>query len=211
MNLWCQAIAINQAWFGSPGQLLMSRDASAVPDAAGFLNYTGPLTAGDDIKVENFTTIEAAESWCKANRTCEGFTFSTNASDVSRRVYFKAGITLSGGRGWASFVKASRAPPGPETQQIWVKRLGHIGDAGGAAMAVLCVNAGPTNSSADFKMSLAELGISAGATVRDIWERKDAPAIRVGGSLVVTGVAGHSSRFFRLIPTKLLFDKHLPL
>jgi len=196
-----EAIAINQAWFGSPGQLLMSRDASAVPDAAGFLNYTGPLMAGDDIKVENFTTAEAAESWCKANSTCEGFTFSTNASDVSRRVYFKAGVTLSGGRGWTSFVKASRAPPGAETQQIWVKRLGHVGEVGGTAMAVLCVNAGSTNSSADFKISLAELGISAGASVRDIWELNDAPAIHVGGSLVVTGVAGHSSRFFRLTPT----------
>jgi hypothetical protein len=33
-------------------------------------------------------------------------------------------------------------------------------------MAVLCVNAGPTNSSADFSVSLAALGIHGGAARR---------------------------------------------
>ena len=42
--------------------------------------------------------------------------------------------------------KATHAPPGPETQQVWVKRLGDEDTAGGAPMAVLVVNAGPTNS-----------------------------------------------------------------
>ena len=57
-----EAIAINQAWFGSPGQLLMSRDASQHPDDLGFLTYAGALQAGDDLKVENETTVAAAEA-----------------------------------------------------------------------------------------------------------------------------------------------------
>ena len=198
-----EAIAVNQAWFGSPGQLLMSRDASLHPDAHGFVNYSGPLLAGDDIKIQSFTSVAAAEAWCATNVSCEGFTFSNNASDPSRHVYFKAGITLSGGRGWSSYVKASHAPPpygGGETQQIWTKRLGPAGRNGGAPIAVLCVNAGPTNSSASFTVSLAELGISSGATVRNIWTRRDESAIGADGNLSVTGVAGHSSRFFRLTP-----------
>jgi hypothetical protein len=48
--------------------------------------------------------------------------------------------------------------------------------------------------------SLVELGITVGASVRDIWKLSDAPAINIGGSLSVRGVAGHSSRFFRLTP-----------
>jgi hypothetical protein len=81
-----------------------------------------------------------------------------------------------------------------------VKRLGPLGSAGGAPTAVLCVNAGPTNSSANFNVSLAELGITVGAEVRDIWKLSDAPAIAAGGRLAVSGVAGHSSRFFKLTP-----------
>ena len=36
--------------------------------------------------------------------------------------------------------------------------------------------------------------------VRDVWKLSDAPVIKGGGSLAVTGVAGHSSRFFKLTP-----------
>ena len=69
-------------------------------------------------------------------------------------------------------------------------------------MAVLCVNAGPTNTTADFSVSLGELGITsaAGASVRDIWKQSETKAIGAGGSLAVNGVAGHSSRFFKLTP-----------
>jgi hypothetical protein len=35
----------------------MSRDASQHPDAHGFLNYSGAMQAGDDLKVENNTTV----------------------------------------------------------------------------------------------------------------------------------------------------------
>ena len=63
-----EAIAINQEWAGSPGQLLMSRDASQHPDSLGFLNYTGALQAGNDLKVDNQTTVEAAEAWCAPRR-----------------------------------------------------------------------------------------------------------------------------------------------
>ena len=87
-------------------------------------------------------------------------------------------------------------------QQVWVKRVGKTTAGRGAPMAVLCVNAGPTNTTADFSVSLAELGIvsASGASVRDIWKQSDAKAIGAGASLAVSGVAGHSSRFFKLTP-----------
>eukprot|EP01050_Picozoa_sp_SAG11_P005208 SAG11_NODE_358_length_10235_cov_5.689917_6_plen_183_part_00 len=180
----------------------MSRDASQHVDGLGFLNYSGALQAGNDLKVENRTSVATAEAWCATNPSCEGITYNNNASETLRRVYFKTGITLNADKEWSSLIKKTHAPPGAETQQIWVKRLGPLGAAGGAPMAVLFVNAGPTNSSADFTVSLAELGITAtgGAEVRDIWRRSDAPAIAAGGRLAVSGVAGHSSRFFRLSP-----------
>lgn len=195
-----EAIAINQAWFGSPGQLLMSRDASQHPDSHGFLNYSGALQAGDDIKIDNHTTVAAAEAWCAKEPECEGITYDGNISESSRRIYFKRGITLNGDREWESLVKVGHAPPGAETHQVWVKRLGDEDTPGGAPMAVLCVNGGPTNSSADFNVSLAQLGLVDGAKVRDIWKLADASPIKAGGSLVVSGVAGHSSRFFKLSP-----------
>ena len=179
----------------------MSRDASLHTDARGFVNYSKALWAGDDIQIDSFTTVAAAETWCAANASCAGFTFDGNASATSRHVFFKGGIAWGSTRGgWSSFVKASRAPPGTDAHQVWVKRLGPAGTAGGTPMAVLVVNAGPTNSSADFTVSLKELGITKGASVRDIWKLGDAPTISVGGSLAVVGVAGHSSRFFKLTP-----------
>lgn len=197
----CRAISINQAWFGSPGQLLMSRDASQHPDKLGFLNYSGALQAGDDLKVENSTTVAAAESWCAANSKCQGITFNNNASESVRRVYFKRGVTLNADKAWGSLVKATHAPPGPRTEQIWTKRVSARG-AGGASVAVLCVNAGPTNTTADFTVSLQQLGITSrsGAHVRDIWKLEDAVPIAAGANLTVIGVAGHSSRFFKLTP-----------
>eukprot|EP01048_Picozoa_sp_COSAG05_P006057 COSAG05_NODE_377_length_10608_cov_17.523361_7_plen_108_part_00 len=38
-----EAIAVNQAWFDSPGQLLTSRDVSLPADSRGFVNYTSAL------------------------------------------------------------------------------------------------------------------------------------------------------------------------
>ena len=77
---------------GSPGQLVVSRDASQHPDASGFLNYSGALQAGNDLKVVNasasFGTVEA-EAWCASNSSCEGLTFSKNES--ARKYYFKSG------------------------------------------------------------------------------------------------------------------------
>eukprot|EP01043_Picozoa_sp_COSAG02_P006736 COSAG02_NODE_194_length_29788_cov_20.044090_22_plen_185_part_00 len=184
----------------------MSRDASLNPDPNGFLNYSEALQAGADLSSEAFTSLENAEKWCAANSSCAGFTFDTNVSDPNRRVFFKSGIVLGGGRGqWSSYVKASRALPGTNTQQVWVKRLGPLGSTGGAPMAVLCVNAGPTNSSANFTVSLEELGITSthGASVQDIWNATNTfPKIQVGGRFHVRGVLGHSSRFFRISPVE---------
>jgi hypothetical protein len=182
----------------------MSRDSALHPDAHGFLNFSGALQAGDDLKIEKSMTVAAAETWCAAETGCGGFTFnSSNVNETLKKVYFKTGVgsgfTLKYDRAWASYVKAIHAPPGSDTQQVWVKRLGPVG-ANGAPMAVLCVNAGPANATADFTVSLEELGISGGASVRDVWKLGDAPPIAGGGSLVVTGVAGHSSRFFKLTP-----------
>lgn len=69
-------------------------------------------------------------------------------------------------------------------------------------MAVLFVNAGPPNSTADFSVSLGDLGITSpeGASVRDIWKQKDGAAISTGGRINVTGVAGHTSRFLKVTP-----------
>ena len=102
-----------------------------IKPAIRFDRYNNPVLYSDIANktfgtsaIENFTTLAAAESWCAANASCEGFTVSDNASDTSRRAYFKAGITLSGGRGWSSYVKTGRAPPpygGAQLQQIWVK------------------------------------------------------------------------------------------
>ena len=115
--LFCdQAIAVNQAWFGSPGQLLASRDASRAPDAHGFLNYSGSaLMAGDDIKVET-TTVAEAEAWCGANDACAGVTFNSSAAapgaDAAQAVpvYFKGGIVLEGNREWSSLIKVEPRP-----------------------------------------------------------------------------------------------------
>eukprot|EP00729_Bicosta_minor_P007317 gene7317-8221_t len=153
-----EAIAINQAWFGSPGQLLMSRDESQHPDAQGFLNYSGALQAGDDLKVEDEITVAAAEAWCATDAACEGFTYnSSNVNEAKKKVYFKTGITLNYDKAWSTYIKGAHAPPGSNTQQVWVKRLGPEDAAsGGAPMAVLCVNAGPVNGTADFTVSLTE-------------------------------------------------------
>ena len=48
----------------------MSRDASQHPDELGFLNYSGALQAGDDLKVENGTTVAAAEACVFARTKC---------------------------------------------------------------------------------------------------------------------------------------------
>lgn len=108
-----QAIAINQAWFGSPGQLLMSRDESQHPDAQGFLNYSGALQAGDDLKVEDEITVAAAEAWCATDAACEGFTYnSSNVNEAKKKVYFKTGITLNYDKAWSTYIKGAHAPPG---------------------------------------------------------------------------------------------------
>jgi hypothetical protein len=147
-------------------------------------------------------------------KTCIGFCqdriFAQSKGKMGNCRRFRTTNTqsiISLGRG--SLIKKTHAPPGPETQQIWVKRLGPAAatadddggaGSGGAPMAVLFVNAGPTNSSADFGVSLAELGITGGATVRNIWKFEDEQPIAAGASLNVSGVKGHSSRFFKLTP-----------
>ena len=141
-------------------------------------------------------------SWCATNISCEGITYNANSSQPEKRVYYKRGITLNADAAWGSLIKATHAPPGPQTQQIWVKRVSPATDSGGPTMAVLFVNAGPTNSTANFGVSLAELGITSalGASVRNIWKLQDESPISAGGSLNVTGIAGHSSRFYKIAP-----------
>lgn len=195
----------------------------------GFLNYSGALQAGDDLKVEAGITVANAEAWCASEPACEGFTYnSSNVHEVHKKVYFKTGITLNYDKAWSSYVKGSHAPPGANTQQVWVKRLGPADAKGGAPIAVLCVNAGPPNATADFIVPLKALGFptggvggggggggggnvagaaaggdgksGGGVNVWDIWKGSAAPPISAGESLVVTGVPGHSSRFFKLGP-----------
>ena len=89
---------------------ILGRDASQHADSQGFLNYSGALQAGNDIRVENHTTVAAAKAQCAADAACEGITFNNNASEKTKRVYFKTGITLNADKAWSSLVKATHAP-----------------------------------------------------------------------------------------------------
>ena len=91
----------------------MSRDESQHPDAQGFLNYSGALQAGDDLKVEDEITVAAAEAWCATDAACEGFTYnSSNVNEAKKKVYFKTGITLNYDKAWSTYIKGAHAPPG---------------------------------------------------------------------------------------------------
>ena len=95
---------------GPPVFSILGRDASQHADSQGFLNYSGALQAGNDIRVENHTTVAAAKAQCAADAACEGITFNNNASEKTERVYLKTGITLNADKAWSSLVKATHAP-----------------------------------------------------------------------------------------------------
>lgn len=68
-------IAVNQQWAGHPGYLVASIDPSAKPNSEGFLVFArGALQAGNDLDVRNVSSLAAAETWCKGNSSCSGFT-----------------------------------------------------------------------------------------------------------------------------------------
>ena len=63
-------------------------------DAAGFHKSAGDLSAGHDINVANMTEA-AAETWCKANATCSGFTaLSSGGADTTKKIYFKQNLCV---------------------------------------------------------------------------------------------------------------------
>eukprot|EP01048_Picozoa_sp_COSAG05_P020112 COSAG05_NODE_3332_length_2146_cov_1.768930_2_plen_385_part_00 len=82
------------------------------PDAAGFLVFAeGALSAGNDLLVQNFSSINAAEAWCKVNSSCSGFTAKTapDKTTGTYHVYFKHAESLGPNTdaNWPSYVKAN--------------------------------------------------------------------------------------------------------
>ena len=60
---------------GSAGYLVASIDPSARPNNEGFPVFAkGALQAGNDLDVRNISSLAAAETWCKGNSSCSGFT-----------------------------------------------------------------------------------------------------------------------------------------
>jgi hypothetical protein len=174
-----EAIAVNQNYAGHPGFLVASYDPSRKPDASGFLVFpTGALQKGNDLKVENMSELSAAESWCKVNSTCIGFTTRTAPDSATGKhtVYFKQqAATRNTDVNWTSYVKAASAPAGPGAQQVWAKP-----QPNGAA-AVILINGGstPMTTTVSFESIRLQLAAGKGATVRDIWAKTDAPKVRV--------------------------------
>jgi hypothetical protein len=94
-------------------------------DASGFHKSAGDLSAGHDINVANMTEADA-ETWCKANTTCSGFTTrSAGGADAIKKIYFKENLfhPMGADPTWVSYVKVA-TPKGPPPPQ------GHTGLTG---------------------------------------------------------------------------------
>ena len=94
---------------------------------------------GNDLRVANISALSAAESWCKANASCIGFT-TRSAPDPAtgeHKVYFKEDASnRNTDVKWTSYVKAANAPAGPGAQQVWAKPQPR------GAVAVILINGG---------------------------------------------------------------------
>ena len=91
-------------------------------DAAGFHKSAGDLPAGHDINVANMTEA-AAETWCKAQANCSGFTaLAEGGSDAIKKVYFKHDLFRPMGSSptWVTYIKeaAPSGPPPPATSHV---------------------------------------------------------------------------------------------
>lgn len=192
-----EAIAVNQQWEGSPGRLVQSEDPSQKPDALGFLDYKGALAAGFDLKLDNHTTLPAAEKWCGGDVECDGFTYRWNKTTGVPgptdpiKAYFKSAVLLNADADWRSQVKAKKAPPGADWKAIFSKPQPN------GAVAVYFLNAGPlTEQPHTFTLDLSTVGLSGTVKVRDIWGHSDMASVT--GTFVTDPVAPHDSRMYLL-------------
>eukprot|EP01047_Picozoa_sp_COSAG01_P047333 COSAG01_NODE_4511_length_4964_cov_8.275437_2_plen_260_part_00 len=199
-----EAIAVNQNWAGHPGFLVSSFDPSSKPDASGFDVYPrGALQKGNDLTVMNMSSLGAAEAWCKATSSCVGFTTRIAPDPVTHKyhTYFKRGFSArNSDANWTSYVKEADAPASAGAQQVWAK------PQPGGAVAVILLNGGGVDGKAAMKQSiqLTHVGLpkSVGAvSVRDIWQKKDAPALPAGSAVFTPpALAPRSSSFWLLKP-----------
>jgi len=149
----------------------------------------------------------------KGNSSCAGFTYLTAEEKGVTTIYFRDETQIffmdselssltgkAGASNWTSHIAVERAPPlSPKTTgvQIWIKDCGPMG------LALLLVNVGQEELR-HYSMPLIDLpvlSVSQAATtinVRDIWGRRDLPALHPNSSLVFSSVAAHDSAFVLL-------------
>ena len=76
------------------------------------LRVQGALRRGHDLRVAN-CTVDMAETWCRANDLCAGFTLRVASGDRDvRQVYFKDGqgsLVPNSDPTWETYVKAGSA------------------------------------------------------------------------------------------------------
>ena len=185
------------------------------PDGRGFVKFKGMLNARDDgghpLRTANVSIAEA-EAWCHHTPSCTCFTSETAGAAGARHVVrFEAARLLCASNGirvrdsnpaWSTYVKAGIAPAAAEdgTQQIWGKPLP------GGAWALYLVNMDTTRAM-PAAVNLTSLlpgppRFAKGATVRDVWARKPAPALApgAGGVFRPPPVPPRDSAFYVLSP-----------
>lgn len=197
------SIEINQQWAGSPGRLLMSLDPDnpdGQPDAAGFQKLIGALGPGHDMRRSNSTTVVDAEAWCKAQPTCEGFTFDNKRTPPE--MLFKDGMggstnnftgnVVNRDPAWTTYLKYEYIGASALAQQVWGKPLPNN------TWAVLAINGAPSREF-DASLPLHMLNITGAVEVHDVWTDQPVPGLSsVTGSFVIPSVPPRDSGFYKL-------------
>ena len=199
------AIAVNQAWAGSPGLLLQSSDPSNPdpPDAAGFVKLVGALGPNHDMLNSSSMTIAEAELWCGKQATCEGFTFDNQRTPPV--LLFKDGMggstnnytgnVVNRDPKWTTYMKHEYIGASALAQQVWGKPLP------GGAWAVLAINGGTGGSFAP-SLPLALLNMTGPVSVIDIWADQPVPGGKVTTAFLVPTVPPRDSGFYKLVPAQ---------
>ena len=184
--------------------MVASYDAESKPDKDGFIVYDhgGALSPGNDLVVKNVSSLDAAETWCKGQAECVGFTTDV-AKQNNKKVYFKEdAVGKNTDANWTSYVKKQFAPASSSAQQIWAKPQPN------GAFAVIYINGGGDSGKATFSEPLnmvKDLGmvIKKGehVAVRDIWAKEDLTVVVGSESFAPPSpVAPRASGFFLLTP-----------
>eukprot|EP00947_MAST-08B_sp_MAST-8B-sp1_P003133 g3133.t1 len=212
------AAGADQRYYEFPGRLGQSRGWQNVPGMTGPAPWqVGPcvdewtggpctrhyMTLGGGPR--NMTSLSAAETWCDADASCQGFTYRTAdamaaASPATIAIYFRdetqiffmdsevAGLAGPVGKTeYTSRIKASRAPPlSPATSgvQIWVKDVSSSEGGDEPALALLLVNLGQKVLPASYRLDYGELPPNfrdavgeRPVQVRDVWGHVDGPVV----------------------------------